>query len=270
MAGIFISYRRDDSAAYAGRIYDQLSARFGAGQVFMDVDDIKLGDNFVKVLDETEKGCKALVVVIGRTWLTVTSANGVARLLDPRDFVRREIAAGLKNGARLFPVLVAGAAMPQGTDLPDDLAPLSNLQALPVHDDVFHRDIDQLISALEQVVSANAPAAIFDGAWRGTVKYSWGDTHEERFDFESDDGELLGTATYVGAPHAIQEGKISGSKMTFVTKSLTMLGDKTYEEKHQYSGKLVNGQINFRLLTETGYDSRLPETFVAVPDQAKV
>jgi len=266
MAGIFISYRRDDTAAYAGRIYDCLSSHFGAEQVFMDVDDIKLGEDFVQVLEQTEKDCSALIVVIGRTWLTVCSPKGEARLFDPQDFVRSEIAAGLRNKIRLFPVLVGGASMPQSQELPDDLAALSRVQALPIHDEFFHRDVDELIVALKQVVSVATPAADFDGTWRGSVKYSWGDSHEEIFRFETDEEELLGTASYLGVPRAIQEGKVSGAKITFLTKSITMLGDKTYEEKHQYTGKLANGQMKFRLLTETGYDSRVPENFFASRD----
>ena len=38
MPKIFISYRRDDSAGHAGRLYDRLEGHFGQGQVFMDVD----------------------------------------------------------------------------------------------------------------------------------------------------------------------------------------------------------------------------------------
>jgi hypothetical protein len=270
MARIFISYRRDDSAGYAGRVYDRLCARFGPEQVFMDLDDIKPGDDFVKVLDETEKNCAALVVVIGRSWLTVRSSDGTLRLFDPKDFVRQEIAAGLKNNVRLFPVLVGGSRMPQLPELPEDLASLAHVQALPIHDDSFQRNADQLIAVLEQVVSLSVPVAHFEGTWRSTIKYSWGDTHQEIFQFETDESDLLGTATYLGVPRVIQDGKINGGKIAFLTKSRTMMGDNTYEEKHQYSGKLVNGQINFRLLTETGYDSRLPEIFTAVADPAKI
>jgi hypothetical protein len=257
MAAIFISYRRDDSAAYAGRLYDSLCVRFGAGQVFMDVDAIKLGDDFVKVLDETEKSIAALIVVIGPSWVT-------PRLLDSQDFVRREIAAGLKGDVRIFPVLVGGATMPPAEKLPEDLAQLSRLQGLAIRDDAFHRDADELIAALNQIVAPPVAQADFSGEWHATVKYSWGDTHEETFKFELDDDDLLGTASCVGVARAIQEGKISGNKITFLTKSLTMLGDKTYEEKHEYSGKLVDGQIKFRLQTESGYDTRLPEVFTAL------
>ena len=122
MAKVFISYRRDDSAGYAGRIYDRLCLHFGADHVFMDVNDIKMGDDFVKVLEETEQGCTALLVVIGRSWLTSRLPDGAARLFDPQDFVLREISTGLKNNVRLFPVLVGGARMPQAQELPEELA----------------------------------------------------------------------------------------------------------------------------------------------------
>ena len=46
MPGVFISYRREDSAAYAGRLFDILSTEFGSENTFMDGDDIKGGDNF--------------------------------------------------------------------------------------------------------------------------------------------------------------------------------------------------------------------------------
>ncbi len=41
MPRIFISYRRDDSAAHAGRLYDRLIDHFDQQSVFMDVDTIQ-------------------------------------------------------------------------------------------------------------------------------------------------------------------------------------------------------------------------------------
>jgi hypothetical protein len=266
MPPIFISYRRDDSAGYAGRLYDRLCARFGSPQVFMDVDGIKPGEDFVNALENAEKGCSALIVIIGRSWLTAASAAGAPRLFDPRDFVRREITAGFAANMRVFPVLVAGASMPQAADLPPDLALLARLQALVLHDTSFQRDADQLIASLEQIVSLPSQTSDFAGTWRATVNYSWGVSYPEIFKFELNDDDLSGTATYVTVPRALQEGKVSGNKISFLTKSLTVAGDKTYEEKHQYSGKLVDGKIKFDLLTDSGYDSRLPETFTAARD----
>jgi TIR domain-containing protein len=266
MPAIFISYRRDDSAGYAGRVYDRLCAHFGSQQVFMDVDGIKLGDDFVRVLAETEKRCSALLVVIGRSWLTIASATGTARLFDPQDFVRREIAAAFEANIQLCPVLVGGAGMPPAEQLPEALAPLARVQAMVLHDTSFQRDVDQLIAALDQIVSPPPLSADFVGTWRATVQYNWGVTYEEVFKFELDDEDLLGSATYVTVPRVLQDAKIAGNKISFLTKSTSMAGDKTYEEKHQYSGKLVEGKIKFRLQTESGYDSRLPETFTATRD----
>jgi len=257
MAAIFLSYRRSDSAGHAGRLYDSLCARFGAERVFMDVDDIRPGEDFVQKLDDTEKACAALVVVMGKTWLS-------ERLKDAQDFVRREIASGLHAKLTVFPVLVQGAAMPAAADLPDEIAELAHLQAIEIRDDRFQKDAADLLTALEPLIGGAAASDGWAGQWQATVKYSWGAVHDETFQFEVDEDELLGTASYVGLARAISEGKISDKRISFVTKSLTVLGDKTYEEKHSYTGKLVDGKIAFRLQTESGYDSRLPETFTAM------
>jgi hypothetical protein len=70
--GVFISYRREDSAAYAGRLFDVLSTEFGQENTFMDVDDIKGGDNFVTVIDRNLDVSDALLAVIGSNWLPPT------------------------------------------------------------------------------------------------------------------------------------------------------------------------------------------------------
>ena len=49
---IFISYRRDDAASDAGRLADHLQRRFGADRVFLDVEAIEPGTDFVEVLQE--------------------------------------------------------------------------------------------------------------------------------------------------------------------------------------------------------------------------
>jgi hypothetical protein len=104
MPGIFISYRRDDSSAYAGRIYDRLVSRFGEGNVFMDVDGLKPGDDFIDVLQKTVGSCDVLIAVIGRNWLSIQDQAGHKRLTDPEDFVRLEIGTALERGIRSFPL----------------------------------------------------------------------------------------------------------------------------------------------------------------------
>ena len=72
---IFISYRRADSAGYAGRIYDRLTAHFGVDAVFMDVDTIEAGVDFVEVLQNAVQSCDVLVALIGRGWLNIKDEN---------------------------------------------------------------------------------------------------------------------------------------------------------------------------------------------------
>src|SRR5690348_2734818 len=125
MPGIFICYRREDASPYAGRIYDHLSARFGAQRVFMDIDTIRPGDDFVQVISEKVAACDALIAVIGKRWLTSADSRGRRRLEDPNDYVRIEIASALSRNVRVIPALVDGAQMPPAGELPPDLAPLS-------------------------------------------------------------------------------------------------------------------------------------------------
>ena len=82
MAGIFISYRRDDSAASAGRLYDRLVHHFGKEQVFRDVDAIAPGAEFAKVIEERVSQCNVLVAVIGKNWVSVKNVAGEYRLDD--------------------------------------------------------------------------------------------------------------------------------------------------------------------------------------------
>ncbi|MSQ51547.1 MAG: TIR domain-containing protein [Betaproteobacteria bacterium] len=85
LSKIFLSYRREDAAAYAGRIYDRLVAHFGKKRIFMDVDHILAGDDFVRVLEEAVAESEILLLLIGRHWLTVADSDGVRRLDNPED-----------------------------------------------------------------------------------------------------------------------------------------------------------------------------------------
>ena len=118
MAKIFLSYRRDDSAGYAGRLYDRLRNRFGRQQVFMDVNAIEVGEDFAHVIEEKIGSCDVLVVLIGKQWLSSTDNEGRRRLENQEDFVRLEIAAALDRNILVIPTLVGGASMPSVQKLP--------------------------------------------------------------------------------------------------------------------------------------------------------
>jgi hypothetical protein len=145
---IFISYRRDDAPSAAGRLYDRLLARFSQNQIFLDIDNIDLGIDFVKAIEESVAACDVLIAVIGRHWLVTSDQQGRRRLDNPEDFVRVEIRSALKRGIHVIPVLVEGASMPQSGELPDDLTPLAQRNALNVSHDRFRADADRLVAAV--------------------------------------------------------------------------------------------------------------------------
>jgi hypothetical protein len=157
MSRIFISYRRADSAGYAGRLYDRLSQRFGQDRIFIDIDTIEPGLDFVEVIEEAVGSCDVLIVLIGSEWLTITDATGRRRLDNPEDFVRLEVATALERNVRVIPVLVGGATVPHSTDLPDVLRRLVRRNALEISDTRFHHDVDRLIETLDKVLGAPEP-----------------------------------------------------------------------------------------------------------------
>ena len=150
MAGtIFINYRREDSTATAGRLHDRLAQAFGRKNLFMDVDHIPAGVDFVAHLNSQVAACDVVLVVIGPNWLRVKDKAGQRRLHQPDDFVAIEIAAALARNIRVIPVLVDGARMPKESALPDSLKQLARRQAVEVRHSQFGRDVEALIKKLQ-------------------------------------------------------------------------------------------------------------------------
>ena len=155
---VFISYRRDESAGYAGRIADTLVEHFGKDKVFRDIDSLEPGLDFAEAIKRAIESSEVLIAVIGKNWLTAPDAASQNRLENPDDYVRTEIATALKRNIRVIPLLVQGAAMPSARDLPDDLAPLSRRNAFEIHDSSWRDDIQRLVTTLERVIKGNRPA----------------------------------------------------------------------------------------------------------------
>ena len=83
MSGIFISYRREDSIAYAGRLFDRLADRFGEERIFMDIDTMKVGLDFVEQIQNAVQSCDVLIAVIGKSWVNIQDEEGQRRLENP-------------------------------------------------------------------------------------------------------------------------------------------------------------------------------------------
>jgi hypothetical protein len=157
MPRIFISYRRDDSSASAGRIFDRLKSRFGENCVFRDLDTIAPGAEFAKVIAEQIVRCDVLIAVIGKYWLTARNADGHRRLDDPADFIKAEIGEALKLDKLVIPCLVEGVAMPKQSQLPVEIAALAGRNAIEISETRFDYDVDRLIQAIDPLAARASP-----------------------------------------------------------------------------------------------------------------
>ena len=158
MRAIFISYRRDDTEGHAGRLFEDLRERFGAGSVFMDVAGIEPGRDFRRVIEQQVSSCGVLLAVIGKNWLGIADAQGRRRLDDPSDFVRLETASALKRDIPVIPVLVHQATMPRAEDLPDDLKELAFRNSVELTHARWGSDVQLLITALMPYVDPAQPS----------------------------------------------------------------------------------------------------------------
>ena len=149
MPRIFISYRRGDSSASAGRIFDRLKNRFGENCVFRDLDTIAPGAEFAKVISEHIVRCDVLIAIIGKNWLNARNAGGHRRLDDPDDFIKGEIGEALKLDKLVIPCLVEGVAIPKQSVLPSEIAPLAGRNAIEISETRFDYDVDRLIRVID-------------------------------------------------------------------------------------------------------------------------
>ena len=150
---IFISYRRGESAGYAGRLHESLERRLGEGHVFRDVDELEPGQDFVDAISARLRDCAACLVMIGSEWLLVTDRAGHRRLEQSHDYVRLEIEAALaRSDLLVVPVLVEGATMPSSDDLPASIRALSRRHALSLRDETWDADVDRLVETLEKKI----------------------------------------------------------------------------------------------------------------------
>jgi hypothetical protein len=172
MSKIIISYRRADSAAISGRIFDRLASHYGDDAVFMDVDKIPFGTDFREHIRKVLLEGDILLAVIGPNWLG-KGADGTSRIKDEADPVRVEVETALRQKTRVIPVLVDGAAMPSTADLPDALRDLAYLNAAPL--DVgrdFRAHMDRLIRSIDEVLGPghSRPAAARTGKRRSALR----------------------------------------------------------------------------------------------------
>jgi hypothetical protein len=156
VSGIFISYRREDTAGHAGRLAQQLGARFGARNVFIDIDAIPAGVDFEERIHQTLADSHVTLVLIGEQWLSQAGESGGRRIEQADDYVRLEIAAALARADNaVIPVLIEGAAMPSPDQSPPDIAPLTKRNAFKLANERWNYDFEQLCRRIEEIIIPN-------------------------------------------------------------------------------------------------------------------
>lgn len=166
---VFISYRREDTAPAAGRVYDRLSRLLSKRNVFFDVSTVSAGENFEsRIVSGIEKSDAALVF-IGTKWLEPGQGGG-ARICEPNDYVRAELRAALARGILVLPVLVEGARMPRPELLPEDVKAMATKSALPLRHESFDDDAENIVAA---ILGGSAKARSWDDRGRAGARIAY-------------------------------------------------------------------------------------------------
>lgn len=161
MGNIFISYRRDDSAIAAGRIYDRLEHDYGRGSLFMDIDDIPSGVDIRQFIKTRIINCDILLVIIGDQWLPILREKAE----DPNDYVRLEIEEALHQDIPIIPIFSGKKVSSVKTsDLPEKLSRLCAVNGIvvdperdfSVHMDRLKQEIDLHVAALDRFTGRGA------------------------------------------------------------------------------------------------------------------
>jgi hypothetical protein len=94
-----------------------------------------------------------MVVVMGPVWATVEGNQGLPRIFEEGDWVRREVETALRRqDVQVLPALVAEARMPAAEELPESLRTLPNHNAIDLSDNLRRRrdDVRHLIKTIKE------------------------------------------------------------------------------------------------------------------------
>lgn len=141
---VFISYRRGDAVALAGRLYDRFVNHMGVDSVFMDQESIPAGQDFGKAISTAITESDVLLVLIGPKW-----AELLGRSSTSPDLVIDEITTALEHDIPVIPVLLGDTSMPQASALPPPIREITMRQALKLEPgERFSSDFERLLQAL--------------------------------------------------------------------------------------------------------------------------
>jgi len=154
-APIFISYRRADAAAEAGRLYSTILKDFGEDSVFMDTSSIKPGAPWSKEIKGALNAAQIVILIMGLEWLRISDEFGFRRIDKEDDWVRQEIEFSLENNKKVLPLLVKGAKPLPANVLPPSISALTERQAIEIRDTYWDHDVKLVLEQLK-IVNGNS------------------------------------------------------------------------------------------------------------------
>lgn len=153
MTQIFLNYRTTDDGFGVALLAEMLSERFGDDAIFLASKSLRLGADWERDMFRAVADSAALLVVMGRGWLSAVDDTGRRRIDDPDDFVRREILTAWELGKQVIPVRLAINRL-QAADLPPELHPLLKLQDIEVKFRSHRVDVETLARRLRSQIPA--------------------------------------------------------------------------------------------------------------------
>ncbi len=287
MLPIFISYRREDSAAFSGRLFDRLSDLFGAENVFIDVAAIGMGQDYVQAIEERIASSRTMLVIIGDEWLDALKHSSRS---EENDFVQLEISTALRLNLKVVPVLVSGARMPGESELPPELAPLARRNAVEIRNSHFHQDVTALLAGLDggDVTASSRPAKETSsrasgwkyllaaagviilalglswfggpqldpgdlvGTWKAEVTSRQGTRYPIVFLFDSIAQQLTGEVRYPTGVGVINDAHVSDRLIQFQTEHVPQF--ETEAATIHFKGHVLGDRIDFVMQHDQGQD----------------
>ena len=151
---VFISYRHNDDAGMALALQSHLERAFGTDRVFMDVENLRSGEDFRPALEKAIAQCHVVLALVGAAWL----GEYRRRLEDSNDYARFEIERALELGKSIIPVLLNDAEMPHASQLFDKMRPFAYRQAFRLTHKRFPSEVQDLIATVRHELELQEPA----------------------------------------------------------------------------------------------------------------
>ena len=167
MTKIAVSYRRNDTRWLTPRICEHLENRFGAGNIFLDIDRIPIGADFRRHIIQTMESCDILVAVVGPRWLERDDSGD---LENEADWVRLEISTALKRDIPVVPLLIDGTKMPKASQLPEEIRDFAYKQAGTFNSEDFRGQMARFVGLLDRLVQTDPKLEPIGGHLTGLVE----------------------------------------------------------------------------------------------------